>query len=175
MVERFFFYGSLRDPHVRTAVFPHLDGRLQIEAAHLPGYRLAYSTAYRCPVLTPQAGRRVTGDLVVGLDRRALARMAHYEADIYHPEELEVRLPAGERCRAWVFLAAYAGTVGQRPWRFERWRRLEKRKLLSQVPRWMTDYGAANLRSLDIPWRTRRTLLTIAKNLPNDSNPASRG
>ncbi len=170
MAESFFFYGSLRDPEIRAAVFPHLVGKLKIEPARLPGYRLAYSVAYRCPVLAPQPSRSVAGALVSGLDRRGLARMAHYEAEIYHPARLDVRLPDGRRRRAWVFLAAHSGAIGRRSWHFERWRRREKRKLLSQVPGWMTDYGAGNLQSLDIPWRTRRRLLEIAEALSNDTS-----
>ena len=166
MAEALFFYGSLRDPDIQRAVFPHLADRLETLGGHLPGYRLAYSVDYRCPVLVPQPGRSVSGVLALGLDRLGLARMAHYEAEIYHPVRLEVRPEAGGRRSAWVFLATGSAAIGNRTWRYERWRRREKRKLLSQVPRWMTDYGAANLQSLDIPWRTRRKLLRIAEDLP---------
>ena len=57
-----------------------------------------------------------------------------------------------------MFLAAHTRHVSEAPWRLEAWRLAGKRRMLLDMERWLAQYGAGSLHSVDLSWRMRRWL-----------------
>lgn len=161
---QWFFYGTLLDPDIRRHVFPHVAEALTLRPAELGGYR-----RYRChgasyPVVVPRRGGRVPGLLAEGLDERAVLRVAHFEGAEYQPRQVELRLAGGGRTRAWLFMPLRRSLATRELWTFDRWRRIEKRRIMPQVRFWMNQCGVETLSSPELVWHVRRQIRRIALN-----------
>lgn len=168
---QFFFYGTLLDPEVRAAVMPHIAESLELQPARLRGYRRVRARHGTYPVLVSDARSRVDGLLVSGLDARALYRMAHFEGDLYLPQQRRVRATDGAAAQAWIFMAVHPGLAAQRSWSLQRWRMQHKRRLLADTSRWMREFGVDNGQAHDMNWPFRRTIQALAADLemPEDA------
>ena len=160
---QWFFYGTLLDPDIRRHVFPHVADGLTLLPADLAGYR-----RYRCkgasyPVVVPGRGGRVPGLVAQGLDERAVLRVAHFEGAEYEPREVELRLAGGGRTRAWLFMPRRRALATGEAWSYERWLRLEKRRIMPKVHFWMNQCGVETLSSPELLWHVRRQIRRIAE------------
>ena len=158
-----FFYGTLLDPDVRGAVLGARAGALNMEPAALLGFCRVRARRGGYPVLVRRGGRRVHGQLAGGLDSRALFAIANFEGSDYEPRRVVVIDAAGRRRPAWVFLAQHTRLRTRQPWSLARWQLRHKPRLLPQIRRWMTEYGADTLQSYDIRWHVRRRLVAMAR------------
>jgi len=160
---QWFFYGTLLDPDIRRLVFPHAHEGVSLEPALLPGFRRVRCKGALYPVLTPAKGQRVPGLVCRGLDERAVLRMAHFEGTQYRPEALEVRLPSGDKQRAWLFMPRHGGFATREAWTYERWLRTTKPRIMHKVHFWMNQCGVETMGSPEILWHVRRQIRAIAR------------
>lgn len=153
---RFFFYGTLLDSDVRRAVFPHQAESLQIEPAALSGYRRVRAIAGGFPILKRANGARVEGLLVEGFDRSSVLKLAHFEGSEYLPRAVRLATRRHRGLAAWTFAAPHGRIESREPWELRRWQLRDKPRVLRQIDRWFTDYGAGELHSFDMTHRMRR-------------------
>ena len=123
---RYFFYGTLLDPDVRTHVLGPWMNRRELAAARLPDYRRVYIRDRDYPVAVPAAGEAVEGVLAEGLDRRAVRCLADFESDEYVDAERTVLVDDGRTLRARVFVASPLAVPSETPWTIEVWQRCHK-------------------------------------------------
>ena len=97
---RFFFYGTLLDPALRTALI----GPMPATPAVLRGFRRVRVQGRPYPALVPERGGVVAGLVVEHVGPAAAARLRDYEGPEYLAREQPVRLDTGERRQALVFL-----------------------------------------------------------------------
>jgi len=168
---QWFFYGTLLDADIRRAVFPHLEGRLELTPAWLPGFRRVRAKGAHYPVLAPRTAAWVPGLVARGLDERALVRAAHFEGHEYEPRRLEVRLGRRGRTRAWLFMPRHGGFATAEPWSYGHWLRTRKRLTMPQVAFWMNQPGVDHLRSPELLWHVRRQIRRIAADTPGAPAP----
>ena len=53
--------------------------------------------------------------------------------------------------------------VSARPWRFDRWQKHGKARLRPRLERWMLEFGALTLQSVDTPWHVKRQILALCR------------
>ena len=123
---RYFFYGTLLDPDVRTHILGSWISRRELHPATLPGYRRVHIRDRHYPVVIPAAGDAVDGLLAEGLDRHAVRRLAEFESDEYVDAERTVLLETGRAVRARVFVASPLAIPSEMPWTIEVWQRCHK-------------------------------------------------
>ena len=123
---RYFFYGTLLDPDVRTDILGSWTSRRELARARLPGYRRVYIRGRHYPVVVPAEGACVAGLLAEGLDRRAVRRLAAFESDEYVDAERTVLVDDGRTVRARVFVASPLARPTETPWTIEVWQRRHK-------------------------------------------------
>ena len=159
---RFFFYGTLLDPDVRTAVLGPARGRSQGSFATLPGYVRRRARHGDYPVLVRRSGRWVVGEVFDDLSAREVSLIAHFEGRSYAPVRKTVLgRDHRERLSVWVFLPARPYDATGRPWVSGTWARRGKPILLHDIRRWSREFNVGTLRSQDIAWPTRRTLARL--------------
>ncbi len=125
---RYFFYGTLLDPDVRSHILGSWIRRRELRPATLPGYRRVYIRYRHYPVAIPAPGDAVDGLLAEGLDRHAVRRLAEFESDEYVDAERTVLVDGGRAVRARVFVAGPLARPTDTPWTVEVWRRRHKRE-----------------------------------------------
>ena len=158
---RFFFYGTLMDDDVCRAVLGERCRQMRVEPAVLPGYRRVRAARGDFPVLTRRSGRRLDGLLVRNLPGDALLAIAHYEGPDYAPRRARVIDRNGGRHPAWIFMPRHGRIASSRPWSFERWQKYGKARLRPRLERWMLEFGALTLQSVDTPWHVKRQILAL--------------
>ncbi len=158
---RFFFYGTLMDDDVCRAVLGERCRQMRVEPAVLPGYRRVRAARGDFPVLTRRTGRRLDGQLVRNLPGDALLAIAHYEGPDYAPRRAMVIDQNGERHSAWIFMPRHGRIASSRPWDFDRWQKHGKPRLRPRLERWMLEFGALTLQSIDTPWHVKRQILAL--------------
>ena len=127
----YFFYGSLMDPDVLSAVAGELIAPARLLPARLPGFaRLhARNSVYALIVVAPDEAEGVEGVLVQGLSAAAVRRLARFEGAAYMAMKRPVVTATGQR-EAFVFISTRPGRASSKAWDFESWRRRHKRRLL---------------------------------------------
>lgn len=131
---KLFFFGTLMDADVRRIVCGKpLD---QVEPASIQGVRRVYVAGRHYPMLHPQAGGRVNGIVVSGIDADSLHRLRLYEGWEYDLYPMAIQCGDGW-VTAHVFLCPTAINADQRPWRLVDWQRRYKRSFLNSAPHLM--------------------------------------
>lgn len=153
---RYFFFGSLRDPDVLTAVLGRRPLPARIQPAWLRGFRLLHMRGETYPLLAAAPAGVVRGALVHGLTEADAARLAFFEGEEYETTPVMARIGARRRVRALVFQARPELAGGGRPWDFAAWRRAHKRAFLPLARAWMAFHGHADFAQVEAMWRKRR-------------------
>ncbi len=131
----YFFYGSLMDADVLSAVIGERIEPARLALARLPGFmRLrARNSAFPLIVPAPEEKEGVEGVLVRGLSATAVRRLARYEGAAYTAMRRPVVVTASGRRDAYVFVSTRPGRATGQAWDFEAWRRRHKRRLLRML------------------------------------------
>ncbi len=136
-----FFFGTLMDPDVLSAVLGRLPAAAQREAAFLRGMRRVLVAGRPYPMLIPQPAGRVEGVLVSGLSDRDIERLAYYEGWEYVSEPVTVRTLAGRSVETEMFTASSGVLPENRDWRLDLWQRKHKAGALAQAAAAMAKFG----------------------------------
>lgn len=125
----YFFYGSLMDTDVLSAVTGERIPPGRLIPARLAGYERLSARYNVFAVIVEYPGADVAGFLVRGIDAAAARRLARYEGPDYVLAKRSVMTAEG-RVEALVFLSSRPGRSSGKPWDFDAWRRRHKRRLL---------------------------------------------
>ena len=155
---RLFFYGTMLDPDVRRIVLGGASASVTIHSAVLTGFHRVRAGGGNFPMLVRRSLGRVHGELVEGLRRDDLLRIAHFEGPDYVPSRQRVRDAANRCVFAWVLLPPDKAKASRERWDLRRWQLRDKPRMLPQMEGWMRDYDRFGSHSVDIPWPLRRRL-----------------
>lgn len=155
---RLFFYGTLRDPDVRRAVFGARAGELSVRPAIMPGFRPHCARGGDFPVLVRRTAARARGQLVEGIRHADLVRLFHFEGRHFVLSRHLVVDPSGRRLHAWVLLPDSPRRASAKPWCLRRWQLRRKSRILLRLGTWMLEFHRFGLCSVDIAWPVRRQL-----------------
>lgn len=127
----YFFYGSLMDSDVLSAVTGERIEPLRLVPARLSGYaRLRRrNSAFPLLVETSDESESIEGVLVRGIGAAAARRLDRYESDGYVLIRKPVTTATGTQM-ANLYIPSRPGRATGEPWDFETWRRRHKRRLL---------------------------------------------
>lgn len=127
----YFFYGSLMDADVLSAVAGERIPPSRLIPARLPGYERLGAMIGVFPIIVADTGAAegVEGILVQGITSEAARRLARYEGPAYVAAKRPVTTADGST-QAYVFIPLRPGRSSGRAWDFETWRRRYKRRLL---------------------------------------------
>jgi len=130
----FFFYGTLMDRDLLSAVMGRRVWPRVLAPAVLRGYRRRNVQGASYPIVQRQRDASIRGVILDRVGTVEQARLSAYEGDGYELALALAELPR-RRCRR-VFLfvprrGAYV--VSNRPWTFASWRRRHKRSVLIAV------------------------------------------
>jgi Gamma-glutamyl cyclotransferase, AIG2-like len=132
---RFFFYGTLMDEDVRSAVLGRAAPR-SVEAVTLEGWRRVPIPGKSYPAIVPDPRATVEGVLARGLNAAARGRLVRYEDDLYDLVEVEVRRTGGRHLAAFAFVAREGRlSRSRREWDLAAWQRRCKRRFLTRLAR----------------------------------------
>lgn len=158
----FFFYGTLMDRELRSALAGAKAGRLRATPGVLLNHRRLRASFGNYPVVVPRMGGRVPGLFVEGLDHDLLLWIAHFEGPEYLPQRVPARDEVGQRLSPWAFMAPAGGRATSASWDFRRWQRLEKPRVRRLMRNWLLESAPGRPLALDVSWRGRRRLNEIA-------------
>lgn len=130
---RLFFYGTLMDEDIRTAV---LGGDVlpdSIAPAILNGWRRVGVAGKPYPTLIPHPTGRVSGLAVSGLDPAQMRRLLRYEGEEYCLSEVRIVLECGALAPARAFLCRPGIRASPHEWRLAQWRRHHKSAALARI------------------------------------------
>ncbi|RAU20679.1 gamma-glutamylcyclotransferase [Paramagnetospirillum kuznetsovii] len=136
-----FFFGTLMDVEMLSAVLGRTPAAAEREAAFLRGMRRVYVANRPYPMLIPQAGGRVEGLLVHGLGDRDIERLGYYEGWEYVPEPVTVRTLAGREVATEMFTASSGVLPDSRDWKLDLWQRKHKPEALPKAVAAMAKLG----------------------------------
>ena len=125
----YFFYGSLMDADVLSAVAGERIPPGRLIPARLAGYERLAAQYNVFPLIVEYPGAEVAGVLVRGIDAGVARRLARYEGPGYILAKRPVTTTEG-RAEALVFISSRPGRTSGKPWDFDAWRRRHKRRLL---------------------------------------------
>jgi hypothetical protein len=125
----YFFYGSLMDADVLSAVLGKRVPPTRFRPARLVGHRCLCNRRDEFPVIVADPGTDVAGVLVRGIGAAAARRLARYEGPGYALAKRSVATATG-RIDAHVFVPVRPGISIGKAWNFQAWRRRHKRRLL---------------------------------------------
>ncbi|OHC80276.1 MAG: hypothetical protein A3G73_01710 [Rhodospirillales bacterium RIFCSPLOWO2_12_FULL_67_15] len=127
----YFFYGSLMDADVLSAVAGERIAPSRLVPARLPGYERMGASSGVFPIIVADSGavEGVEGILVRGIGPAAARRLVRYEGQGYMLMKRPVTTADG-RDEAFVFIPARPGRSSGKAWDFETWRRRHKRRLM---------------------------------------------
>lgn len=165
------FVGTLRDREVLDLVIGRPVADDETEAVDLPGYRLARVVEEPYPALVEDAGARVPGLLVRGLDAVESARVAWFEGREFAPRAVEViRLtggaddPGGKTpIQAVIQAPTEILDVDSGPWDFAAWQCHEKPLLLTLARGHMALFDRVGLDEAIRRWDEAREALKPRK------------
>ncbi|MFO1127768.1 MAG: gamma-glutamylcyclotransferase family protein [Rhodospirillales bacterium] len=135
---RYFFYGTLMDPAVRSAVLGRDLPTDAITPAALFGWRRVFRAGATFPVLVPAASSRVDGIAADGLSAAECERLAHFEGPDYRLRRVTLILRPGGQAAAYAFLPAKPMIAAGRTWNFATWRRRHRRAFLEHIGKYGT-------------------------------------
>lgn len=147
----FFFYGTLLDADVRTAVV----GRALPEAgeAVLEGHARVAVRGATYPAIRRDHRGAAPGAVFRGVGPREAARLSHFEGDGYEARRLPVALADGAQEQVWVFVPRPAMPLLPQPWEFESWARRHRRRYLAGVRGYVRGVDPGELDALERDWR----------------------
>jgi ADP-ribose diphosphatase len=120
-MRQLFFYGTLRDPAVLTAVLGRPSDQISIRSATLPDYEICAVKGREFPFARAAKGGVAEGVLVSGLSEEDVARLEFYEgAYLFDLVEVTVETD-GKPAKAELFVTAHHGWQADGPWSLERW------------------------------------------------------
>ena len=127
----YFFYGSLMDADVLSAVVGERIPPSRLIPARLPGYERLGAAIGVFPIIVADAGATegIEGVLVRGITSEAVRRLARYEGSGYVAAKRPVTTAEGPD-QAYVFIPLRPGRSSGRAWDLATWRRRYKRRLL---------------------------------------------
>jgi Gamma-glutamyl cyclotransferase, AIG2-like len=127
---RFFFYGTLLDPELRRVVI----GRdTPVTAAMLLGWRRLGVAGEHFPMIRRDATGSVVGAVTDPLGMREVARLRHYEGDIYRVVAVEVCHEGGAAIAAAVFAPPDGHHIGAGTWSLGDWQRDHRAAILDRL------------------------------------------
>jgi Gamma-glutamyl cyclotransferase, AIG2-like len=130
----FFFYGTLMDRDLLSAVLGRRIWPHALRPAVLCGYRRSSVRGASYPVVLRQRGASVTGAILCGVGTAETARLCSYEGDGYEIGQALAGQPHHGARRVLVFRPRRGGyTVSSRPWHFPGWRLRHKRSAMKAV------------------------------------------
>jgi gamma-glutamylcyclotransferase (GGCT)/AIG2-like uncharacterized protein YtfP len=132
-VAAYFFYGTLMDRDVLTAVIGRVPPAHRWRPARLAGYRRVYRARASYPVLVEAPGQAVDGILAGGLGRREAAKLDAFEGDDYRLIERTVTTDGGVPIVAHLFLPVAGVPATGVEWTLADWRRHHKREFLRRI------------------------------------------
>ncbi|MFO1119477.1 MAG: gamma-glutamylcyclotransferase family protein [Rhodospirillales bacterium] len=132
---RFFFYGTLMDPLILSAVLRRPVDARRLRPAMLAGFRRVLHRSATYPVLIADTTAEVDGILASGLTGRDARRLVAYEGSDYRLASLPVRVAAGGTVSAGVFLPVLGEVASTLLWDFGTWRRQYRKQFLRQIRR----------------------------------------
>lgn len=128
----FFFYGTLVDADIRTAVLGKFTKNETVTPAYLPDWRRVGLRGRTYPVIVPYTGAVVDGVAVSfadGAERPVTELLTSFEGDEYRLARLE--LSTGEAVS--VFAGSRRCHPTGRVWSFPDWQRRHKRAFLAAI------------------------------------------
>ncbi len=149
----FFFYGTLLDPGVRAAVVGREVPDAAGEPAVLHGYKRVSVRGVTYPVILPDASDVVRGTVFRGFDAYECARLSRFEGERYGAHRREVALEAGATDRPWVYVPVRRVPALPRPWDYEQWARLHRRRYLAAARQFGRTLPAREIRAREQAWR----------------------
>jgi hypothetical protein len=126
----YFFYGTLIDPAVRSAVLGAYVNDESVSPARLAGWRIVGVRGQTYPVIVPAAAAAVDGVAVSFGGYPVGERLLAFEGPEYLSRS--VILDSGDE--ASVFVASKICRPTGLPWDFDNWRRRHKRACLAGLP-----------------------------------------
>lgn len=139
---RLFFYGTLLDSDVQSAVLGRTLAQCDLLPAVLRHFRRVYIAGRRYPMVVPRRGGMVEGAVVERLNRDDLARIAIYEGDDYRRERHlvfasdhegpTIRL-AATPLAVWLYRSRPSARPSIREWRLASWQDSEKASYLREI------------------------------------------
>jgi len=130
----FFFYGTLMDRHLLSALLGRRAWPRSLVPAVLRGHRRKGVRGANHPVVLRQRRASVDGVILHGVDTVEQARLSAHEGDGYDLVQALAELP--RRCCRRAFLFAPrrgAYVVSNRPWTFAGWRPRHKQLAMKSV------------------------------------------
>ena len=138
----FFFYGTLMDRELLSAVLGRRVWPCALAPAVLRGYRRGSVLGASYPVVLRQRRASVEGVILRGVGAAETARLCAYEGGGYEPAQALAELPRRSVRRVLLFRprpGAY--TVSTRPWSFVGWRLRHKRLAMKAVVVGWVEHG----------------------------------
>jgi hypothetical protein len=172
----FFFYGSLMDRELLEAVLGRTAANLTFTPGWLTGYVAETAQGYTFPTLLERKGGRVDGIVTQGLTQADSDRITYYEDnDEYTARVVDISTATTE-VAAQIFIAATPLMSSGQAWRFEHWRKHEKRLLLAVTRKVMREhYGVTPANEIHPIWmRIKAELESEMAAPPAKAKPASR-
>jgi hypothetical protein len=134
-----FFFGTLMDGDILSAVLGRPAAPDTMEPARLAGWRRVFVPGRIYPMLIPHATGIVDGLLVRDLGDNDRNRLDYYEGPEYRVGTLTVRRPDGSAVPAHTYLCRPAVPAGDAEWRLKTWRLRHKRAALARIRPLMTE------------------------------------
>ncbi|MBU3069322.1 gamma-glutamylcyclotransferase [Aestuariicella sp. G3-2] len=158
-MQAIFFYGSLMDPEVRSHVFEDSIIPGQVVPAVAYDHQTFTYPGETFPVLVPEAGSRVLGEVLRNPTAEALARMAFYEGDEYGMASLDVELSDGQVLTAHYNQATDEELTLTDPWCFQQWLHSERDTLVEMCRQYMQRcWGKMSVLEADAVWQELQSL-----------------
>ena len=130
---RYFFYGTLMDADILSAVIGRAVAAATLIPAELRGFRRVGVEGAAYPILVPQVNGRVDGVVFDGLSPAEIGRLDRYEGPNYRTGEQPVRLGDGRRVTARVYLPTDRIRPSLVDWSLADWRVNHKAAYLGRI------------------------------------------
>jgi len=140
---RLFFYGTLLDPDVQSAVLGRALARHDLTPAILRHFRRVYIAGRPYPMVVPHRGGLVEGAVAEHLSPDDLTRIALYEGEDYRLKRHQVfaGADAGQSAQlakatarvVWLYRCRSTARPSSREWRLAAWQAAEKSVYLREI------------------------------------------
>jgi hypothetical protein len=156
MKKPFFFFGSLRDPDILSAVLGRDLAGLTVKPARLPDHKIERAAGYSFPMLTPKPGANALGSLTWGLTPEDEARIAYFEDSEYACTTIDVACDGG-LVAAQVYVASAKLASSGENWDLAQFQAQDRPLLLAVTRYVMTEhYGVTPQGVMEQIWHSIR-------------------